>query len=60
MVAKVMETPTVSKRATQEFDVERFNLKKLHEEYGKEQYHKISNRFAALENVDDDVDIKIA
>jgi uncharacterized metal-binding protein YceD (DUF177 family) len=38
--------------------MERFNLKKLKEVEGKEQYHvEISNRFAALENLYDDVDI---
>jgi hypothetical protein len=37
----------------------RFNLKKLKAVKGKEQYHvKISNRFAALENLDVEVDIK--
>jgi hypothetical protein len=34
--------------------VERFNLKKLSELEIRKQYHiKISNRFAALENVND-------
>jgi hypothetical protein len=38
--------------------MERFNLKKLDEIEVKEQYLvEISNRFAALENLDDDVDI---
>jgi hypothetical protein len=33
--------------------MERFNVKKLNEVEGKEQYQvKISNRFAALENLD--------
>jgi hypothetical protein len=37
--------------------VERFNLKKLNEVEGKEQYHvEILNRFAALENLDPEVD----
>jgi hypothetical protein len=31
--------------------MERFDLKKLNEMEGKEQYHEISNRFAALENL---------
>jgi hypothetical protein len=36
--------------------MERFNLKKLKEVEGKEQYRvKISNRFAALENLVTDV-----
>jgi hypothetical protein len=41
--------------------MERFNLKKLSEVEGKEQYRVgISNWFAALENLDDDVDINRA
>jgi hypothetical protein len=41
--------------------MERFNLKKLTEVEGKEQYHvEISNRFAALENLDTEVDINRA
>jgi hypothetical protein len=41
----------------QKFDMERLNLKKLDEIKGKEQYLvDISDRFAALENLDDDVD----
>jgi hypothetical protein len=41
--------------------MERFNLKKLDEVEGKERHRVgISNRFAALENLDDDVDINRA
>jgi hypothetical protein len=41
--------------------VERFNLKRLNEVEGKEQYRvQISNRFAALENVCTEVDINRA
>jgi hypothetical protein len=41
--------------------MERFNLKKLGKVEGKEQYRvEISNRFAALENLNDDVDINRA
>jgi hypothetical protein len=41
--------------------IERFNLKKLNEVECKEQYQvEISDRFAALENLDDDVDINSA
>jgi hypothetical protein len=37
--------------------MEKFNLKKLIEVEGKEQYqNKISNRIVALENLDDDDD----
>jgi hypothetical protein len=41
--------------------MERSSLKKLHEVEGKEQHQvKISNRFAALETVDEDVAINRA
>jgi hypothetical protein len=41
--------------------LERFNLRHLNEVQGKEQYRvEISNRFAALGNLDDDVDINRA
>jgi hypothetical protein len=38
--------------------MERFSLKKLNEMEGKEQYNiEISNRFAALEKLETEVDI---
>jgi hypothetical protein len=41
--------------------MERFNLKTLNEIEGKEQYRfEISNRFAALENLDTEEDINRA
>jgi hypothetical protein len=41
--------------------MERFNLRKLNEEQGKEQYRvEISNRFTSLENLDDEVNINRA
>jgi hypothetical protein len=41
--------------------MERFSLKKLNEVVGKKQYCvEISNRFAALENLDAEVDINRA
>jgi hypothetical protein len=61
VVAKVRERLAVSKRTTQKFDMERFNLKKLDKVEDREQYRvEISNRFVALENLDDDVDINRA
>jgi glycine betaine/choline ABC-type transport system substrate-binding protein len=43
----------VSKRTAHRVHMERLNLKKLNEVEGKEQYCvEISNRFAALENLD--------
>jgi len=58
VAAKVKERLAVSKQAAQKFDVERFNLRKLNELEVRKQYHiKISNGFAALENLSDCEDI---
>jgi hypothetical protein len=58
VVAKVRERLAVIKQAAQKFDAERFNLKKLSEiEVSKQYQIKISNRFAALENVNFSEDI---
>jgi hypothetical protein len=52
VVAKVRERLAVTKQAAHRFDAERFNLKKLRELEVRKQYQlKISNRFAALENL---------
>jgi hypothetical protein len=51
----------VSKRARQKFDLERFDLKKLYDIEVKEKYQvEISNRFAALESLDESFDINNA
>jgi len=48
----------VSKQAAQKFDVERLNLWKLNKlEVGKQYWNKVSNSFAALENLNDSKDI---
>jgi hypothetical protein len=61
VAAKVRDILAVSKQTTQKFDMKRLNIKKLNKADGKEQYRvEISKRFAALENLDDDVGIKIA
>jgi hypothetical protein len=53
VVAKLRERLAVSKQTTHRIHMEKFNLKKLSEVEGKEQYCvEISNRFAALENLD--------
>jgi hypothetical protein len=58
MVAEVRERLAVSKQTTYTVHMERFNLQKLNELEGKEQYRvQISNRIAAFENLDTDVDI---
>ena len=57
MVAEVRGRLAVGK-ATQKFDVERFNLRKLDElEVNKQYQMKISNRSAALENLSDSEDV---
>jgi hypothetical protein len=60
-VAKVRERLTVSKQVAQNFVAERFNLKNLSELEVRKQYQiKISNRFAALENLNVSEDINRA
>jgi hypothetical protein len=59
VVAKVRESMEVSKAAAQNFDGERFNLRKLNELEVRKQYQiEIKNRFSALGNLSDDEDIK--
>jgi hypothetical protein len=61
VVAKVRERPAVSKHAAQKFDADRFTLKKLSELEVRKQYQlKISNRCAALENLNVSEDINRA
>jgi hypothetical protein len=61
VVAKVRERLVVSKQAAQKFDAERFNHKKPSELEVKKQHQiKISNRFAALENLNVSEDINRA
>jgi glycine betaine/choline ABC-type transport system substrate-binding protein len=58
VVAKIRERLAVIKQAAQKFDAERFNLKKLSELEVRKQYQiMISNRFAALENINATEDI---
>jgi hypothetical protein len=57
VVAKVRERLAVNKRS-QRLDMERCSLKKLNEVGGKEQFRvEVSNRFAALEDLDTEVEI---
>ena len=61
MVSKFRERLTVSKQAAENFDGERINLRKLNELEVRKQYQiESSNRFAALGNLNDDVDINMA
>jgi hypothetical protein len=57
-MAKVRKRISVSKRATQKFDLERSELTNLDNAEVKEKYQvEISNRFVALENLDKILDI---
>jgi hypothetical protein len=59
MVSKVRERLAVSKQAAQNFDKDRFNVRKLNELEVRKQYRiKITNRFAGLENLSDREDIR--
>jgi hypothetical protein len=61
VAAKLMERLSVSKRVEQKFDMQRFDLRKLNDTEVTEQYQvKITNRFAALKNFDDNVDMNRA
>ena len=61
VVAEVRERLTVSKKASQNFDGERFNLRKLSKLEVRKQYHiEISNRFAAMGDLSDSEDINRA
>ena len=61
MVANVRERSAVSKQAAKKFYVKRFNLKKLTKWEVTKQYQiKNSNRFAALENLNDSDNINRA
>jgi hypothetical protein len=58
VVAKLRERISVSKRARQNFDLERFDPRKLDDIEVKEKYQvEISNLFAVLESLDDSFDI---
>jgi hypothetical protein len=61
VVAKVGERLAVNKQRSQRFHVERFNLKKLTNVEGKEEFRvEFSNRFAALGDLDAEVEINSA
>jgi hypothetical protein len=61
VVAKAREILAVNKQAAQKFDGERFNLRKLNELEVKKKYQtEITNRFAALENLNVDENVNRA
>jgi hypothetical protein len=61
VVAKVRESLTAKKQRSQRFHMEGFNLKTLNEVESKKKYRvEVSNRFAALEDLDTEVEINSA
>jgi hypothetical protein len=60
-VAKVRERLAGNRQRSQRFHMETFNLKKLNNVEGKEQFRvEVSNRFAALEDLGAEVEINSA
>jgi len=58
VIAKVRDRLAVGKQAAQTLDRHRFNLSKLNELEIRKQYQvEITNRFAALENLNEDEDV---
>jgi len=58
VIAKVMESLAEGKQAVQRLERHRFNLSRLNElEVRKEYQIEITNRFAALENLNEDEDV---
>jgi hypothetical protein len=61
VVAKIRETLAMNKQILHRFHMERLNLKRLNEVESKEQCHvEVSNKLAALEDLDTEVDINSA
>jgi hypothetical protein len=61
VVAKVRERLAVNKQRSHRFNMERFNLSKLYNVESKKQFRvEFSNRFAALEDLDTEVEINSA
>jgi L-cysteine desulfidase len=58
VVAKIRERIAVNKQGSHKFQMESFNLKKLNKVKGKGKYRvEVSNRFAALKELDAEVEI---
>jgi hypothetical protein len=61
VAVKVRKRLAINKKSAQNFAVERFNLRKLSDLDFRKQYQmKISNRFAALENLNNSENIILA
>jgi hypothetical protein len=59
-VAKVRERLALNKQRSHRYHINRFNLKKLNQIEGKEQFCvEVSNRFAGLEDLDAEVETKV-
>jgi hypothetical protein len=57
-VSQIRERIAVNKQGSHTFHMERFHLKKLNDVEGKEKYRvEISSRFAAIEDLDAEVEI---
>jgi hypothetical protein len=60
VVSKIRERLAVNKHGLHTFHMERLHLRKLNEVEGKEKYRvEVSNRFAALEGLNPEVEINI-
>ena len=58
VIAKVRKRLAVGKQAARRFDGQKFKLRKLNEPEVRKQYQtEITNRFATLENLNDDEDV---
>jgi hypothetical protein len=58
VVANIRERLAVNKQGSHKFHMERFNLKNLNNIEVKEKYHvEVSNRFAALEDLEAGIEI---
>jgi hypothetical protein len=61
VVARVRKRLAINKQRSHTFHMERFNLKKLNAVEGEEQYRvEVSNRFAALDDLDAEAEINSA
>jgi hypothetical protein len=61
VVAKIREGLAVNKQRSYRFHMERFNLRKLKEVAGKEQYRvEVSNRLASLKDLKAEMEINSA
>jgi hypothetical protein len=56
-VAKFRERIAVNKQGSHKFHMKRFSLKKLNSVEGKDNYHFEIDRFAALEDLEAEVEI---